>query len=75
MDTADLQDLLAGTRPVTNLAGLLRIEVREGKGRPNRISWVSWREAARLLAVHGDRAAIMSIETPVAVRDSNQECL
>ncbi len=75
LDTADLQHLLHGLTPVTNLAGFLRVEVMGERGNPNHISWVHWEAATRLLTIHGDRAALLTIDASESALPSDRELL
>lgn len=64
MDIDDLQRLLTGQTPLTDGAGNLRVEILQGRGRRNRIMWVPLDEAARLITIHGNRAALMTLDAP-----------
>ena len=59
----DLHRLLDGQMAVTNVDGNLRVEIIRGRGRRNQVLWVPWEEAAHLLTLHGERAALLALDT------------
>lgn len=48
------------------------MEILQAKGRRNRVVWVSLDEAARLLTVHGSRAALITIDSPAEGTGPNE---
>lgn len=63
IDADGLRRLLAGHTPVSDDEGNVRVEIIRGRGRRNQVLWVPLEEAARLLALHGDRAALLTLDT------------
>ena len=64
MDVDELRKRLDGMTPATDGQGRLRVEILQAKGRRNRVVWVSLEEAAQLITIHDNRAAILTIDTP-----------
>jgi len=64
LDIDDLKRLLIGQTPLTDGAGNLRVEILQGRGRRNMVVWVSFDEAARLIALYGSQAALMTLDAP-----------
>jgi hypothetical protein len=73
MDADELRKRLDGMTPITDRLGRLRVEIMQATGRRNRIVYADWGEAARLLTLHGNRAALITIDTPAEGTGPNGE--
>lgn len=66
MDADELRKRLDGMTPITDGQGRLRVEIIQATGRRNRVVYADWDEAARLITLHGNRAALITIGTPAS---------